>query len=191
LQAALAAENPVELRYNSISCRLTRKTVMKHTSLMLDAKDYSILREVQRNANLTNAELASRVRLSPSPCLARVRALEQQGVITAYVALLDAPKVGLNVSVFIQVSLEKQVESALDNFEAAMSRYSEVMECYLMTGDSDYLIRVVVEDVQALQRFIVQNLSKIRGVANIRSSFALKQVKYSTALPLRTRTSQG
>lgn len=160
---------------------------MKHTSLTLDAKDYSILREIQRNANLTNAELASRVRLSPSPCLARVRALEEQGVITGYVALLDAPKVGLNVSVFIQVSLEKQVESALDNFEAAMNRCSEVMECYLMTGDSDYLIRVVVEDVQALQRFIVQNLSKIRGVANIRSSFALKQVKYSTALPLRTR----
>jgi DNA-binding Lrp family transcriptional regulator len=157
---------------------------MKNTPVTLDAKDYSILREVQRNANLTNSELAARVRLSPSPCLARVRALEEKGVITGYVALLDAPKVGLNVSVFIQVSLEKQVESALDNFEAAMNRYSEVMECYLMTGDSDYLIRVVVEDVQALQRFIVQNLSKIRGVANIRSSFALKQVKYSTALPL-------
>jgi Lrp/AsnC family leucine-responsive transcriptional regulator len=158
---------------------------MKRISIKLDAKDYGILREIQRNSNITNAELASRVRLSPSPCLARVRALEERGVITRYVALLDAPKVGLNVSVFIQISLEKQVESALDNFEAAMSRYSEVMECYLMTGDSDYLIRVVVEDVQALQRFIVQDLSKIRGVANIRSSFTLKQVKYSTALPLR------
>jgi DNA-binding Lrp family transcriptional regulator len=164
---------------------------MQHPTLTLDAKDYSILREVQRDANLTNAELAARVRLSPSPCLARVRALEERGVITGYVALLDPTKVGLNVSVFIQVSLEKQVESALDNFEAAMNRYSEVMECYLMTGDSDYLIRVVVEDVQALQRFIVQNLSKIRGVANIRSSFALKQVKYSTALPLRARTAEG
>src|ERR1700722_14275918 len=164
---------------------------MKGHSLTLDAKDYSILREIQLDYNLTNAELASRVRLSPSPCLARVRALEERGVITGYVALLDAPKVGLNVSVFIQVSLEKQVESALDNFETAMSRYSEVMECYLMTGDSDYLIRVVVEAVQHLQQFSVQNLSKIRGVANIRSSFALKQVKYSTALPLRTRTSQG
>jgi Lrp/AsnC family transcriptional regulator, leucine-responsive regulatory protein len=153
----------------------------------LDAMDYIILREVQQNSNLTNAELASRVGLSPSPCLARIRALEESGVITSYVALLDAPKVGLAVSVFIQISLEKQVESALDNFETAMKRYSEVMECYLMTGDSDYLIRVVVEDVQALQRFIVQNLSKIRGIANIRSSFTLKQVKYSTALPLRTR----
>ena len=158
---------------------------MKTPVATLDAKDYIILREIQANANITNAELAARVRLSPSPCLARVRALEEQGVITGYVALLDAPKVGLNVSVFIQVRLEKQVESALDNFETAMNRCSEVMECYLMTGDSDYLIRVVVEDVQALQRFIVQTLSKIRGIANIRSSFALKQVKYSTALPLR------
>lgn len=160
---------------------------MKRPRESLDAKDCSILRELQRNSNMTNAELASRVRLSPSPCLARVRALKERGVITRYVALVDAPKVGLSVSVFIQVSLEKQVESALENFEAAMNRYSEVMECYLMTGDSDYLIRVVVEDVQALQRFIVQNLTKIRGVANIRSSFTLKQVKYSTALPLRTR----
>src|ERR1700748_2267965 len=109
---------------------------MKNADTRLDATDYVILREIQANANLTNAELAARVRLSPSPCLARVRALERKGVITGYVALLDPPKVGLHVSVFIQVSLEKQVESALDNFETAMSRYSEVMECYLMTGDS-------------------------------------------------------
>ena len=160
---------------------------MNNSKFRLDAKDYSILKELQRNSKLTNTELAARVRLSPSPCLVRVRALEEQGVITRYVALLDAPKVGLNVSVFIQISLEKQSESALENFETAMARYPEVMECYLMTGDSDYLIRVVVEDMQELQRFIVQDLSKIRGVANIRSSFALKQVKYSTALPLRTR----
>jgi DNA-binding Lrp family transcriptional regulator len=168
-----------------------KKRNVKRARANLDAMDYSILREVQQHSNLTNAGLSARVGLSPSPCLARVRALEERGVITGYVALLDASKVGLNVSVFIQVSLEKQVESALDNFETAMKRYSEVMECYLMTGDSDYLIRVVVEDVQALQRFIVQHLSKIRGVANIRSSFTLKQVKYSTALPLRTRRQNG
>ena len=164
---------------------------MKKSLLTLDAKDLKILDEIQKNANLTNAELARRVRLSPSPCLARIRALERSGVITRYVALLDAPKVGMNVSVFIQVGLEKQVESALENFEAIITRYTEVMECYLMTGDSDYLIRVVVEDVQELQRFIVQELSKIRGVANIRSSFALKQVKYSTALPLRIQRAEA
>jgi Lrp/AsnC family leucine-responsive transcriptional regulator len=114
-----------------------------------------------------------------------VRALENNGVVTRYVALVDRSKVEMHVSVFIQVSLEKQIESALDNFEAAINEYSEVMECYLMTGDSDYLIRVVVEDTPALEHFIVKGLSKIPGVANILSSFALKQVKYSTALPLR------
>lgn len=157
---------------------------MQRSRWRLDAKDLKILQEMQHNASLTNAELAARVRLSPSPCLARLRNLEKHGVIARYVALLNAPKVGLSVSVFIHVSLEKQIESALENFENAINRYSEVMECYLMTGDSDYLLRVVVEDVQALERFIVHELSKIRGVANIRSSFALKQVKYSTALPL-------
>ena len=98
--------------------------------------------------------------------------------------LLDPLQIGLSVSVFIQIRLERQVERALEQFQNAICEYPEVMECYLMTGDSDYLIRVLVPDVQALERFIVDNLSKIPGVANIRSSFALKQVKYKTALPL-------
>jgi DNA-binding Lrp family transcriptional regulator len=153
-------------------------------SRRFDSTDLKLLDLLQRNGRLSNTELAASVHLSPSPCLARVRALEREGIINRYVALLDSRKVGMSVSVFIHVSLEKQVESALANFESAMNRQSEVMECYLMTGDSDYLIRVVVEDMQALERFIVDRLSKIRGIANIRSSFALKQVKYSTALPL-------
>ena len=150
----------------------------------LDATDIRILQELQRDAKLTNVELAARVHLSPSPCLARVRALEQSGIIARYVTLLDPLKVGQAVSVFIQVRLEQQVKRALETFEAAVSTWPEVMECYLMTGDSDYLLRVVVADVPALERFILERLSKIRGVANIRSSFALKQVKYETALPL-------
>lgn len=150
----------------------------------LDALDRRILQELQHNAKLTNAELARRVGLSPSPCLARVRALEASGVIHRHVTLLDPLRVGLGVSVFIEVRLEQQVERALQSFEAAISAYPEVLECYLMTGDSDYLLRVVVPDVPALERFIVQRLSKVRGVANIRSSFALKQVKYETALPV-------
>ena len=150
----------------------------------LDATDIRILQELQRDAKLTNVELAARVHLSPSPCLARVRALEQSGIINRYVTLLDPLKVGQAVSVFIQVRLEQQVKRALETFEAAVSTWPEVMECYLMTGDSDYLLRVVVADVPALERFILERLSKIRGVANIRSSFALKQVKYETALPL-------
>ncbi len=150
----------------------------------LDAIDYRILDRLQDDARLTNVELAKAVNLSPSPCLARVRALEEDGLISRYVTLLDPVKLGLTVSVFMQVSLEKQVESALETFERAMRERPEVMECYLMTGDADYLLRVVMPDVPALERFIVDFLTRVPGVGNIRSSFALKQVKYKTALPL-------
>jgi Lrp/AsnC family leucine-responsive transcriptional regulator len=152
--------------------------------LPLDAINLRILAELQEDCSLTNAELADRVGLSPSPCLARVRALDEAGIILRRVALLDPIKLGASVSVFIQVTLEKQTESQLDIFEAAVARFPEVMECYLMTGDSDYLLRVVVADTLALQHFIIDRLSKTRGVANIRSSFALKQVKYKTVLPI-------
>ncbi|HRK17509.1 MAG TPA: Lrp/AsnC family transcriptional regulator [Hyphomicrobiaceae bacterium] len=151
----------------------------------LDDTDRRILAVLQDNGRISNVELAERVGLSPSPCLARVRGLERSGLIRGYVALVDPGRVGLGVSVFIQVSLEKQVGRALDTFESAMTAMPEVMECYLMTGDSDYMLRVLVEDVAALQRFIVDKLSKVPGVASIRSSFALKQVKFKTAVPVR------
>jgi len=150
----------------------------------IDPTDLRILERLQRDARISNVELAEAVHLSPSPCLARVRRLEAEGTIARYVTLLDPLKLGLTVSVFVQVRLEKQIESALERFEQAMRGRPEVMECYLMTGDSDYLIRIVVPDVQALERFIVDFLSRVPGVGNIKSSFALKQVKYQTALPL-------
>jgi Lrp/AsnC family transcriptional regulator, leucine-responsive regulatory protein len=150
----------------------------------MDRIDLKILSELQHNARLSNVELARRVNLSPSPCLARVRALESRGVITRYVALIDPVAVGLGLSVFIQVSLERQAEKPIEQFQSAVGRFPEIVECYLMTGDSDYLLRVVVPDVQSLEKFILNGLTKISGVANIRSSFALKQVKYDTALPL-------
>ena len=150
----------------------------------LDKIDWNILAALQENGRISNVDLATRVHLSPSPCLARVKALEEAGVISRYVALLDPAVVGLSVNVFIQVTLDRQVESALTTFEEAVATRLEVMECYLMTGDQDYLLRVVVPDITALQSFIVNRLTKISGVANIRSSFALKQVKYNTALPL-------
>jgi Lrp/AsnC family transcriptional regulator, leucine-responsive regulatory protein len=152
-----------------------------------DTIDWKILGELQRNARISNVELARAVNLSPSPCLNRVRALENGGVISRHVTLLDPLKIGLTVSVFIQVSLEKQVQAALDTFERAVLARDEVMECYLMTGDADYLLRVVVADVQALERFIVDFLARIPGIGNIKSSFSLKQVKYKTALPLPGR----
>ena len=150
----------------------------------LDVIDWRILARLQDDARLTNVELARAVHLSPSPFLARVRLLEKSGLIKRYVTLLDALALGLTVSVFIQVRLERQVESALETFEREIAARPEVMECYLMTGDSDYLLRVLVTDVQALERFIVDFLARIPGVGNIKSSFALKQVKYKTALPL-------
>jgi len=148
-----------------------------------DAIDLRILAEIQGDAGLSNVDLAQRVGLSPSPCLARVKALEASGVIMRRVALLDPHAVGAGVSVFVQVTLEKQTESRLQAFQTAVQDFAEVMECYLMTGDSDYLLRVVVPDVEAFRQ-VVDRLSKTRGVANIRSSFALRQVKYKTALPL-------
>jgi Lrp/AsnC family leucine-responsive transcriptional regulator len=151
---------------------------------MIDATDWKILSLLQEDARITNLELSRAIGLSPSPCLARVRALEKAGYINRYVSLLDSLKVGLKVSVFINVALERQVEKALELFEASIAARPEVMECYLMTGESDYLLRVVVADIQALEDFILNFLSKIPGVGNIKSSFALKQVKYKTALPL-------
>ncbi|MEB2320462.1 MAG: Lrp/AsnC family transcriptional regulator [Pseudomonadota bacterium] len=153
----------------------------------LDAIDLRILSALQENGRLTNVELARRVNLSPSPCLARVRALEQRGLISGYVALCDPLALGLTINVFISVSLERQRKDALDIFEKRVAEHQEVMECYLMTGDSDYLLRVVVPDMQALERFIVDHLAKIPGVASIRSSLALKQVRYKTALPLASQ----
>lgn len=150
----------------------------------LDAIDLKILMHLQEDARITNVALAEAVHLSPAPCLRRVRELEEAGVIQRYVTLMDPENLGMNVSVFIQVSLEKQIESGLRTFEETVLKIPEVMECYLMTGDSDYLLRVVAPDLKALQVFITDRLARIPGVSNIRSSMALKQVKYKTALPI-------
>jgi len=152
--------------------------------MSLDAIDIRILSELQQDGGLSNVELARRVNLSPSPCLMRVRALEKQGVIRQYVALADPHALGLGLNVFISISLKEQSKAALADFESRIAEHDEVMECYLMTGDSDYLIRVAVANMAALERFILDQLTPIPGVEKIRSSFALKQVRYKTALPM-------
>jgi DNA-binding Lrp family transcriptional regulator len=152
--------------------------------MQLDSVDLRILRELQHDGSLTNVELARRVHLSPSPCLARVKALEAGGVIRQYVALADPKAIGLGLSVFISISLKEQSRGSLAEFERRIAEHDEVMECYLMTGDSDYLIRIAVADIAALERFILEQLTPIPGIEKIRSSFALKQVRYKTALPL-------
>ena len=157
----------------------------------LDSIDRRILAVLQQNARIANADLAREVGLSPSPCLRRVRDLEDAGVIRAYVALLEPGAVGLPISVFVQVTLERQIEQALETFDHAIQRRPEVMECYLMTGDADYLLRIVVASLEAYERFLKEHLTRIPGVASIKSSFALNQVKYRTALPFEGTASDG
>ena len=152
--------------------------------MKLDATDLRILAELQTDGSLSNVELARRVHLSPSPCLARVKALEAAGVIARYVALVNAAALGLGLNVFINISLKSQSREALAAFEQRIAEHEQVMECYLMTGDSDYLIRVMLPDIAALERFILEQLTPIPGIEKIRTSFTLKQVRYKTALPL-------
>ena len=152
--------------------------------MKLDTIDIRILNELQNDSSHSNVELAKRVHLSPSPCLKRDKALKDKGIIRNYVALADPKVLGLGLNVFISISLKEQSKEALALFEQRISEHDEVMECYLMTGDSDYLIRVAVADMGALEKFILEQLTPISGIEKIRSSFALKQVRYKTALPL-------
>lgn len=150
----------------------------------VDVFDSRILDALQQDARLSVAELAARAGLSATACWRRLRSLEEQGIISRHVTLLDPAAVDLRVNVFVSISLEKQIGPALETFEATILRRPEVMECYLMTGDSDYLLRVVVPDLASYERFVMDHLSRIPGIASIRSSFALRPVKYGTALPL-------
>jgi len=152
--------------------------------MKLDLIDMRILGHLQTDGSLSNVELARRVHLSPSPCLSRVRALESAGVIDRYVAIANPAALGLDLNVFINISLKTQSKESLADFERRIGEHDEVMECYLMTGDSDYLIRVAVANIAALEKFILEQLTPIPGIEKIRSSFALKRVRYKTALPL-------
>ena len=150
----------------------------------LDAIDRKILALLQSDGRMSLTDLAEKVGLSPSPCLRRIRILERAGIIARYVAVLDQDKVGLPVSVFVSIKLESQRQQALDRFTKAIARWPEVLECYLMTGPRDYLLRVVVADLAAYDRFLKRKLTTVDGVASIESSVALEQVKYTNVLPI-------
>lgn len=156
-------------------------------NIALDRIDRRLLAALQENGRLTVAELAEKVGLTASPCSRRLRILEDAGIINRYAALLDQKKVGLPVSVFVSIKLDRQQEDKLHRFEEAIRRCPEVLECYLMTGPRDYLLRVVARDLADYERFVKDTLTRIDGIANIESSFALGQVKHSSALPLETR----
>ena len=150
----------------------------------LDRIDRRIVDALQRDGRLANNELAAQVNLSPSPCLRRVRSLEESGVIKRYVALVDPAKVGLHMLAYVSVKLEKKGQMPAEDFASAVDTWSEVTECYSMTGDMDYLLRVQVEDLDHFSRFIMGKLLKQSGVADVKSSFALQRVKETTVLPV-------
>jgi len=149
-------------------------------SLTLDRFDLSILRELQDNARLTNQELSERVGLSPSPCLRRLRRLESEGVIRGYSVIVDEDKIGLPVVVFLSVTLERQVDASLTAFEQEIIKYPEVADCWLMTGDNDYLLRVRAEGLREYEAFLTGKLTKISGIASIQSSVSLRRIKGAT-----------
>lgn len=153
--------------------------------MQLDTIDRKILALLQQDGRMSLAALSEKVGLSPSPCLRRVRLMEKAGIIARYVAVLNQRAVGLPVSVFVSIKLESQREEALTKFGRAIARWPEVLECYLMTGPRDYLLRVVVADLSAYEQFLKQKLTRLDGIASIESSFALEQVKYTNVLPVQ------
>ena len=157
------------------------KTVISET---LDQIDRKILFSLQRDGRMTMQELADEVGLSLSPCHRRVRLLEERGIISRYAAMVDQKALGLHVSVFISIKLARQKEEDLNRFARAISKWDEVLECYLMTGNRDYLLRVVAADLSSYEAFLKNKLTRLDGIASIESSFALSQVKYSIALPV-------
>lgn len=147
----------------------------------LDAKDLRILSELQRDARLSLQVLSERVGLSPTPCARRVRLLEEAGVITGYGARIDEAKLGFGFSVFVSVKLTRQVIDQLEAFEAAISQYPEVVDCWLMTGSRDYLLRVVVRGLEDYERFLTTRLTRVEGVASIESAIPIRRVKQQGA----------
>jgi len=149
----------------------------------LDALDHKILQHLQSDGRMSNQQLSEEIGLSPSPCLRRLRQLENDGVIQRYVALVDPEAVGLGVTAFVRIRLDQQDDRHLALFEAAVAEFPEVMECYLMTGEADYQLRVLVGSLGEFEDFLRRRLTRIKGVGQVTTSFALRPVVYKTALP--------
>ncbi|MGA3028060.1 MAG: Lrp/AsnC family transcriptional regulator [Bryobacteraceae bacterium] len=153
----------------------------------MDEIDSHILEVLQRDGRISNQDLADRVGLSPSPCLRRVRFLESSGVIQKYVALVNPVAVGRSLQAIVEVRLDRQTSASVARFEKQILKYPQVVECYLMAGDWDYMLRVVARDLDEFREFCVNTLAKIDGVGNVKSNISMKRVKYSTALPVTPR----
>ena len=151
-------------------------------TLMLDATDRRILAVLQKEGRITNADLSERVNLSPSACHRRVQQLEEAGYIDKYVALLNTRKMGKPTTVFVEITLQSQAEDLLDAFEREVARVPDILECHLMAGTADYLLKVMAEDTEDFARIHRQHLSRLPGVRQMQSSFALRTVVQTTAL---------
>ncbi|MEH6625743.1 MAG: Lrp/AsnC family transcriptional regulator [Motiliproteus sp.] len=151
----------------------------------MDATDKSILKLLQTDATLSLAELSAQINISTTPCWKRIKRLEQDGIIKARVALLDAAKVQLKVSVFVHIKTQHHDSAWLDHFSAVVDRFDEVMECYRMSGEWDYLLRVVVKDIEAFDHFYKKLVHQVDGLTDVTSSFSMEEVKYTTQLPVR------
>lgn len=156
-------------------------------SIVTDAIDRQILGVLQQDASLSNAQVAARVGLSSSPCWRRVRRLEREGAIRGRVALLDPDKLGLSVVAFASVKLSSHGRQALPEFESAVREYPEVLECYTVTGETDFILRIVTRNIRSYEDFLRHHLLQLPTVAEVHSTIALTQVKYTTALPLEPR----
>ena len=152
------------------------------TDMDIDATDRRILNVLQKEGRITNAELSERVNLSPSACHRRTQRLEEDGYIAAFVALLDARKLGRATTVYVEITLEGQAEDLLDSFEREVARIPNLLECHLMAGSADYLLKMMVEDTEDFARIHRQFLSRLPGVRQMQSSFALRTVVLTTAL---------
>jgi len=150
----------------------------------LDAKDLQIVRALQADGRLSNLDLAGKVNLSPSPCLRRVRLLEAAGVIRGYAADVDPKAVGLRITAFIRITLNRHDRDAVGSFEAKVQDIEEILDCYLMTGEADYLLRVMVPDLDAYESFVRHRLHRIPGIASITTSLVYGRVKASRVYPL-------
>ena len=151
----------------------------------LDRYDRMILRVLQENARISNQDLADRIGLSPSPCLRRVRALEEAGILTGYRALVNAKALGYTLMALIYISMDKHTPDRFEHFEKEISQFSEVLECLLITGqDADYQIKVIVRDMDAFQELLLNRITGIRGVTGVHSSFVLRRVVDTTSLPV-------
>jgi len=151
----------------------------------LDAIDRRILTALQRDGRLQNVELAKEVGLSPSPCLRRVRRLEEAGVIQRYAALLDPAKIGFGMTLFARVWLTGQDEETVGPFVEAIGKLPQVIECHLMAGDCDFVLRVLAKDLEDYRRFQMEHLGRIKGVRNIKTEIPMQKIKQSTELPVR------